>query len=267
MPGSGCTRLRPRCSTSPPTSRVSAASTICTRSRRFAGWTRSWSTISWCSPSWLNRSTIDLVIGDESWDVDHFLHENPELKRFRFAWLTDFVGWLPMPDADDRERLLTADLNAEMLEHRARFGPIRDRSIFVGNPGDVVPDPFGPGLPRIDSLGAGRTSTSPAISPVSPPRTRWIRRSVRARWGCGTGRTALPRHGRRLRRRRRSAAPGAGRGADHSAPVTGPAIPGGAGPRIDPGSLPEAPGDHGRLRARICTGTWPPATSPSCRAG
>ena len=40
----------------------------------------------------------DLVIGDEAWDVDYFLHENPELKRFSFAWMTDFVGWLPMPD-------------------------------------------------------------------------------------------------------------------------------------------------------------------------
>ena len=39
----------------------------------------------------------DLVIGDEAWDVDHFLHENPELKRTAFAWMTDFVGWLPMP--------------------------------------------------------------------------------------------------------------------------------------------------------------------------
>ena len=56
-----------------------------------------------------------------------------------------------MPDADDAERFLTADLNAEMLEHRARFGPVRDRSIFVGNPADVVPDLFGPGLPAIDS--------------------------------------------------------------------------------------------------------------------
>jgi hypothetical protein len=55
---------------------------------------------------------FDLVVGDEAWDVDHFLHENPELKRFQFAWMTDFVGWLPMPDADDRERYLTADLNA-----------------------------------------------------------------------------------------------------------------------------------------------------------
>ena len=44
------------------------------------------------------RSTTrhyDLVVGDEAWDVDHFLHENPELKRFAYAWLTDFVGYLP----------------------------------------------------------------------------------------------------------------------------------------------------------------------------
>ncbi|HEY4633690.1 MAG TPA: hypothetical protein VIH00_07205, partial [Candidatus Limnocylindrales bacterium] len=27
----------------------------------------------------------DLVIGDEAWDVDYFLHENPELKRTAFA--------------------------------------------------------------------------------------------------------------------------------------------------------------------------------------
>ena len=24
----------------------------------------------------------DLVVADEAWDVDYFLHENPELKRF-----------------------------------------------------------------------------------------------------------------------------------------------------------------------------------------
>jgi pimeloyl-ACP methyl ester carboxylesterase/predicted glycosyltransferase len=91
----------------------------------------------------------DLVIGDEAWDVDYFLHENPELKRFAFAWMTDFVGWLPMPDGGAREERLTADYNAEMLEQRARFRRVRDRSIYVGNPDDVVDLSFGPGLPGI----------------------------------------------------------------------------------------------------------------------
>lgn len=91
----------------------------------------------------------DLVIGDEAWDVDHFLHENPELKHAPYAWLTDFVGWLPMPAGGAAEAALTADYNAEMLQQRARFRRLRDRSIFVGNLEDVVDDTFGPGLPKI----------------------------------------------------------------------------------------------------------------------
>ncbi|NYE18670.1 glycosyltransferase [Microbacterium immunditiarum] len=97
----------------------------------------------------VDETYYDLVIGDEAWDVDYFLHENPELKRFAFAWLTDFVGWLPMPAGGDAEAALTADYNAEMLEQRARYRRLRDRSIFVGNPDDVVDESFGPGLPRI----------------------------------------------------------------------------------------------------------------------
>ena len=91
----------------------------------------------------------DLVIGDEAWDVDHFLHENPEIKRTAFAWMTDFVGWLPMPSGGEREAFLTADYNAEMIEHVERFPRIRDQAIFVGDPDDIVPDDFGPGLPSI----------------------------------------------------------------------------------------------------------------------
>jgi pimeloyl-ACP methyl ester carboxylesterase/predicted glycosyltransferase len=91
----------------------------------------------------------DLWIGDEAWELDYYLHENPEQKRAAYAWLTDFVGWLPMPDGGEREAFLTADYNAEMIEHIARYPRIRDRAIFVGDPDDIVPDSFGPGLPQI----------------------------------------------------------------------------------------------------------------------
>ncbi|GAA1583775.1 hypothetical protein GCM10009789_41900 [Kribbella sancticallisti] len=97
----------------------------------------------------VDERPYDLVIGDEAWEVDYFLHENPELKRYAFAWLTDFVGWLPMPDGGSHEAMLTADYNAEMVEQRARFGRLRDRSIFVGDPEDIVDATFGPGLPSI----------------------------------------------------------------------------------------------------------------------
>jgi predicted glycosyltransferase len=91
----------------------------------------------------------DLWIGDEAWELDHYLHENPEEKRAPFVWMTDFVGWLPMPDGGERERYLTADYNAEMIEHIARYPRLRDRSIFVGNLDDIVPDRLGAELPLI----------------------------------------------------------------------------------------------------------------------
>ena len=78
-----CTRRRPTWPASRPTSRPSAASTTCTRSRRSGGWTRSSSRTSWSSTTSSPTSGYDLVIGDEAWDVDYFLHENPELKRHR----------------------------------------------------------------------------------------------------------------------------------------------------------------------------------------
>ncbi|MDQ3067010.1 MAG: alpha/beta fold hydrolase [Actinomycetota bacterium] len=97
----------------------------------------------------VQEENYDLWIGDEAWEVDYFLHENPELKSAAYVWLTDFVGWLPMGDGGEREAFLTTDYNAEMIEHIARFPRIRDRAVFVGNPDDVVPDSFGPELPGI----------------------------------------------------------------------------------------------------------------------
>ncbi len=120
----------------------------------------------------------DLVVGDEAWDVDYFLHENPERKRFAYAWFTDFVGWLPMPDGGAAEAALTADYNAEMLEQRARFRRLRDRSIFVGDAEDIVADTFGPGLPSIRDWTsaefdfAGYIGGSEPIAAADRPRLR-----------------------------------------------------------------------------------------------
>ena len=91
----------------------------------------------------------DLWIGDEAWELDYYLHENPEQKQAAYVWLTDFVGWLPMQDGGEHEAFLTADYNAEMIEHIARFPRVRDQAVFVGNEPDIVPDSFGPELPAI----------------------------------------------------------------------------------------------------------------------
>ena len=91
----------------------------------------------------------DLWIGDEAWELDYYLHENPEQKQAAYVWLTDFVGWLPMADGGEHEAFLTTDYNAEMIEHIARFPRIRDRALYVGNADDIVPDAFGADLPLI----------------------------------------------------------------------------------------------------------------------
>jgi UDP:flavonoid glycosyltransferase YjiC (YdhE family) len=97
----------------------------------------------------VRKRDYDLWIGDEAWEVDYYLHENPELKQAAYAWLTDFVGWLPMPNLGERDAFLVADYNAEMIEHIERFPRLRDRAIFIGRPEDIVPGTFGPGLPEI----------------------------------------------------------------------------------------------------------------------
>jgi predicted glycosyltransferase len=91
----------------------------------------------------------DLWIGDEAWELDYYLHENPREKRVPFAWLTDFVGFLPMEDGGERESFLTADYNADMVDHIAHHPEVRDMALFVGNPDDIVDERLGPQLPMI----------------------------------------------------------------------------------------------------------------------
>lgn len=97
----------------------------------------------------VEQTSYDLVIADEAWDVDHYWHEHPELKKAQVAWFTDFVGWVPIPENDPREAFLTADYNAEMIEHVEANPGVRDRAIFVGNPGDIIPHRFGADLPEM----------------------------------------------------------------------------------------------------------------------
>ncbi|HEX4116924.1 MAG TPA: alpha/beta fold hydrolase [Solirubrobacteraceae bacterium] len=97
----------------------------------------------------VREQRYDLWIGDEAWELDYYLHENPREKKVPFAWLTDFVGFLPMGDGDERERYLTADYNADMVDHVAEHPEVRDMALFVGNPDDIVHERLGPELPLI----------------------------------------------------------------------------------------------------------------------
>jgi pimeloyl-ACP methyl ester carboxylesterase/predicted glycosyltransferase len=95
----------------------------------------------------VDEGGYDLVIADEAWDIDHYWHEHPELKKAGLAWFTDFVGYVPMPSGGEHEAFLTTDYNAEMIEHIERHPGVRDRAIFVGDADDIVPLSFGKDLP------------------------------------------------------------------------------------------------------------------------
>ena len=177
----------------------------------------------------------DLVVADEGWEIDHFLHENPELKRSAYAWLTDFVGWLPMPDGGCAEAALTADYNAEMVEHLARYPRLRDCSVFVGNPDDVVTDPLGPGLPSVRAWTEAHYDFAGYVGTGSGPVDR---EAVRAELGwlpdervcvVSTGGSAVGVH---LLRKVAAAHPYAAR---HLPGLRMLVV---TGPRIDPASVP-----------------------------
>ena len=117
----------------------------------------------------VEEGLYDLIVADEAWDVDHFWHENPELKRGSHVWMTDFVGFIPMPDGGDHEAYLTTDYNAEMINHIARYPRIRDRAVFVGNPDDIYPATFGGDLPKIRDWTEEHFDFSGYITGFTPP--------------------------------------------------------------------------------------------------
>jgi pimeloyl-ACP methyl ester carboxylesterase/predicted glycosyltransferase len=134
----------------------------------------------------VETGAYDLVVADEGWEVDHFWHEHPELKRTQLAWLTDFVGFAPMPDGGSAEARLTADYNAEMIHHVDSHRGVRDRAVYVGNLAEVVDDALGPDLPGRREWTAGRFDCSGYILGDDVPRPE-DRAALRAELGFGEG--------------------------------------------------------------------------------
>ena len=189
----------------------------------------------------VEEERFDLWIADEAWEVDYFLHENPELKTAAYAWLTDFVGVLPMPGGGEREAYLAADTNAQMVEHVARHPRLRDRSIFIGDPDDIVPEPLGPGLPSIRDWTEERFRFSGYVTGFAPDEIA-DRDALRAEFGFQPGEQVClvtpggSGAGIDLLQRAAAAFPEAKR----RVPALRMILI--AGPRIDPASLPRADG-------------------------
>ena len=133
----------------------------------------------------VRETTYDLWYGDEAWDVDYYLHENPELKTAPYVFLTDFVGFVPTSH-DRREAFLTADYNAEMIEQVERFPTVRDRALFIGEPEDAIPDCFGADLPSIREWTAEHFDFTGYVCHFDPEEVD-TQSALRQRYGFGNG--------------------------------------------------------------------------------
>jgi pimeloyl-ACP methyl ester carboxylesterase/predicted glycosyltransferase len=182
----------------------------------------------------------DLWVGDEAWGIDYHLHENPGEKRAPYVWLADFIGFVPVPTDGEVEREHGFEWNAQLVEHVERVG-VRDLSLFVGDPDDIVDERLGPSLPGMRQW-AGRhygfTGYVSGYDPAALPERETLRAELGWRpddvvcvmsvGGSGAGEALLR------------------RGIDAVEPlrerVPNVRVVAVAGPRIDPVSLPSREG-------------------------
>ena len=143
----------------------------------------------------------DLWIGDEAWELDYYLHENPEEKRAAYVWLTDFVGWLPMQDGGEHEAFLTTDYNAEMIEHIARYPAAARPGALRRRPRRHRPGQLRRRPPADQGLDARALRLRRLRDRLRPERLRRPREAA-PRTRLRAGRAGLHRHRRGLGRRR-----------------------------------------------------------------
>jgi pimeloyl-ACP methyl ester carboxylesterase/predicted glycosyltransferase len=184
----------------------------------------------------------DLWVGDEGWDLDYYLHENPDIKRAPYAFVTDFIGMLPMrDDPASTEFQRVWEKNAENIDHLRLHPDVRDLSLLVGDEEDVLDRPFGPDLPNMREWARAHFKFS-GYTYHFDPRDYADRARLRAELGYRDGERVIlvsvggTRVGKNLLRKC----------ADAFA-LAAPSLPGArmilvAGPRLDPRDFPTVPG-------------------------
>jgi pimeloyl-ACP methyl ester carboxylesterase len=183
----------------------------------------------------------DLWVGDEGWDVDYYLHENPELKRAPYAFITDFIGMLPMRDDPASTDFVRArEKNAENIDHLRLHPDVRDLSLMVGDEEDVLDRDFAPGLPNMRQWAREHFSFSGYTYHFDPAAYR-DRAALRAQLGYRAGERVIlvsvggTRVGRGLLRKCAEAFTGIARQVPEARMILV------AGPRLDPRDFPSSP--------------------------
>jgi hypothetical protein len=98
--------------------------------------------------SLIASKNYDLIIGDETYEISNALLEHPEVKKFLFVMILDFVG-LDAMTMNPLERLGVYYWNrAWSREYRLKLKPEFDLALFVGELEDVPNKSFGFMLPN-----------------------------------------------------------------------------------------------------------------------
>lgn len=96
----------------------------------------------------ISSKEYDLIIGDETYEINLALREHIEKKKFPFVMIFDFVGLHAMT-INPLERLGVYYWNLVWShDYRLKQKPPYDLALFVGEPEDVPDDTFGFMLPK-----------------------------------------------------------------------------------------------------------------------
>jgi UDP:flavonoid glycosyltransferase YjiC (YdhE family) len=90
----------------------------------------------------------DLVIGDETYEISLALREHPELKKFPFVMIFDFVGLNSMTNNPLEKLGVYIYNNKWAYSYIKNQKPSYDLGLFVGEPEDIPDNSFGFKLPN-----------------------------------------------------------------------------------------------------------------------
>jgi UDP:flavonoid glycosyltransferase YjiC (YdhE family) len=127
---------------------------------------------------------FDLVVGDETYELNVGFMKKPEIKRSPYIMIYDFIGldattWNPM------ERLGIYMWNRIWSrDFKAGREPVHDRALFIGEEEDVADRPFGFMLPGRREWARALCDFVGYVLPFDPSDLR-DRAGIRARLGYG----------------------------------------------------------------------------------
>lgn len=129
---------------------------------------------------------FDLVIGDETYELNVGFMKKPELKRSPYVMIYDFIG-LDAMTSNPMEWLGIYMWNRIWSkDFRTGREPVHDRALFIGEEEDVADKPFGPLLPGRREWARALCEFVGYVLPFDPSDLQ-DRSSLRARLGYGDG--------------------------------------------------------------------------------